>query len=338
MAAVWELENLRIYLYGKKLHLYTDHEASEPLNKRNRSKKQNSEISTMVRLPNSSLQRVASSNSNFTDYLSRSLVGGAIQEEIFDELYVINTLTEQTKLNIKYGPLFPDQSICNKTKIETKKGASEDENERYVNQSHTKRTFGKKYSENYFQQIERTAFQQYKTSTSNSGCSLKGNSKTAKIQNSSKNNTEFTEMDGKNFNHWGATRKIMEILRRRNISPETHKLIEGRNALSRTGTLRRRYDHHTQRTVFAPSRLNKRSRAEIDMIDSELTRRANRLGGSYQPKIEEVEEPKKIREEVELEQKAAANPEEVGVIMQGDNLPIVDLSKHNKEEKVAHYN
>ena len=30
LAVVWELEKFRFYLYGKVIHLYTDHQASEP--------------------------------------------------------------------------------------------------------------------------------------------------------------------------------------------------------------------------------------------------------------------------------------------------------------------
>ena len=70
----------------------------------------------------------------------------------------------------------------------------------------------------------------------------------------------------------------MNIVRRRNNSPETRRLEEQRNALSRPGMLRRRYDHQTQRTVFARSRPSKRSREEVVEIDAELIRRANRLG------------------------------------------------------------
>ena len=41
-----------------------------------------------------SLQHIAGSNLKFTDYLSRNPVGGATPEEIYDEEYVINILTE----------------------------------------------------------------------------------------------------------------------------------------------------------------------------------------------------------------------------------------------------
>ena len=134
-------------------------------------------------------------------------------------------------------------------------------------------------------------------------------------------------MDRENFYHRGATREIMDIIRRRNNSPETRRLVEQRIALSRPGTLRRRYDHQTQRTVFAPSQPNKCSREEIAEIDAVLLWRANRLGGGYQPLIEEQgEQLDEVREEGELENKVT---EEDSVIMRGNNLPIVDLSKYN---------
>ena len=128
----------------------------------------------------------------------------------------------------------------------------------------------------------------------------------------------------------------MEIIRRRNNCPETRRLIQQRNGLSRPGTLRRRYDHYTQRTVFAETRPNKRSREDIAEIDAEIMKRANRLGGGYQPIAEEEEEPEEIQEECELETENAETDED-SVIMRGDNLQIVDLSKYKTEGNEAHY-
>ena len=148
-------------------------------------------------------------------------------------------------------------------------------------------------------------------------------------------NTEITEMDRDNFYHWGATREIMEIIRRRNKSPKTRRLVDLRNNLSKPGTLRRRYDPHTQRTIFAPTRPNKRSREEIAEIDAELIQRTNRLGGGYHPLTEETGEPQNTEEgKIEPEQ---PETEEDSLILRGDNLPIVDLSKFNTEGKEAHY-
>ena len=86
------------------------------------------------------------------------------------------------------------------------------------------------------------------------------------------------------------------------------------------------------RTIFVPTRPNKRSREEIAEIDAELLRRANRLGGGYHPINFEEEETEEMREEGEVE---TAETEEDSVIMRGDNLPIVDLSKYNTDGKEA---
>ena len=322
---MWGLEKFRIYLYGKKVHLCTDHQALEPLIKRNRSKKQYSGRLTrwLDRLTHFdiSIQHIARSNLKFTDYLSRNPVGGATPEENYDEEYVINILAEQAELNLKYGQLFADQSKCSKRITERTKKNAEHKTERKTDQSQLNRTFENK---NHVNETE----QNKKTTSGQSDISIPKDSQTSNIE-------IFDNMERENFCHWGATREIMDIIRRRNNSTETRKLVEQRNALSRPGTLRRRYDHQTQRTVFAPSRPNKRSREEIAEIDAELIRRANRLGGSYQPLIEEQDEqPDEVREEGELENNET---EEDSVIMRGDNLPNVDLSKYNTEGKKAKY-
>ena len=46
----------------------------------------------------------------FTDFLSRNPVEGATIENMYDEQYVINILTEQAELNLKYGRVFTNQS------------------------------------------------------------------------------------------------------------------------------------------------------------------------------------------------------------------------------------
>ena len=229
---------------------------------------------------------------------------------------------------MKYGPIFADQSKREKPITKTKKDTSEEQNENRTKQSQTNRTFENKNSVNKDQRNGKTTSGQSKISTLESICSTKEIKSSKQDPKTRKLKTEITEMDREN----GATREIMEIIRRRNNSPETHRLIDQRNELSRPGTLRRRYDHYTQQTVFAPSRPNKRSREENAQIDAEIMRRANRLGGGYQPSIEEQDEPEEIREEGELEIENAET-EEDSVIMRGDNLPIVDLSKYNTDGK-----
>ena len=212
-----------------------------------------------------SIQQIAGSNLKFTDYLSRNPVGGATPEENYDEEYVIIILTEQAELNLKYGQLFEDQSKCSKEITERTKNNSEHKIEHKTDKSQLNRTFESK------NHVNETG-QNKKTTSGQSDISTLKVSQTSITEN-------FDNMDRENFYHWGATREIMDIIRRRNNSPETRRIVEQRNALSRPGTLRRRYDHQTQRTVFAPTRPNKRSKKEETAeIDAELIRRANRLG------------------------------------------------------------
>ena len=145
-------------------------------------------------------------------------------------------------------------------------------------------------------------------------------------------------MNRENLYHWGATPEILEIIRRRNKSPETRRLVERREALAKPGTLRRRYDTQSQRLIFTPSTPKKRRREEIAEIDSELTQRGNRIGGGYRPiQVEEEEEPEAPEEgELQAEQNTVDTKED-SVIMRGDNLPNVDLSKYHTDGKEAHY-
>ena len=171
---------------------------------------------------------------------------------------------------MKYGTLLANCSESCKTIIATENVASEEQNEKRNNQSHSNRTFEKVYGVNKIQQSERSTSGPSETSTQSSSCTPKESWKIAQNKRAPNLYTESTGMDREHFNHWGATRKIMEIIRRRNNSPETRRLVEQRNALSRPGNLRRRYDHQTQRTVFAPTRPNKRHREEIAEVDAEL--------------------------------------------------------------------
>ena len=85
LAVKWGLEKFRFYLYGKKVYLYTDHQALEPLIKRNRSNKQHSARVTkwLDRLTHFdiSIQHIAGNNLKFTDYFSRNPVGEPRQEK-----------------------------------------------------------------------------------------------------------------------------------------------------------------------------------------------------------------------------------------------------------------
>ena len=117
----------------------------EPLRKRNRCNKQYSARLTrwLDRLAHFdiAIQHIAGSNLEFTDYLSRNPVEGATPEDNYDEEYVINILSEQAKLNAKYGQLFADQSDISKRVTEIKNDRSENKIEQQENQSQASRKF-----------------------------------------------------------------------------------------------------------------------------------------------------------------------------------------------------
>ena len=148
LAVVWGLEKFRFHLYGKKVYLYTDHQALEPLIKRNRCNKQYSARLTrwLDRLArfDIAIQHISGSNLKFTDYLSRNPVKGATPENNYDEEYVNNILSEQAKLTAKYGQLFGDQSDTSKRVTETENGRSENKIEQQNNQSQASRIFENK--------------------------------------------------------------------------------------------------------------------------------------------------------------------------------------------------
>ena len=199
LAVVWGLEKFRFHLYGKKVHLYTDHQALEPLIKRNRSNKQYSARLTrwLDRLTHFdiSIQHIAGSNLKFTDYLSRNPVGGATPEENYDEEYVINILAEQAELNLKYGQLFADQSKCSKRITERTKKNSEHKTEHKTDQSQLNRTFENKSHVNETEQNK-------KTTSGQSDISTPKDSQQSNIENS----------DNMDHENWGATREIMDII------------------------------------------------------------------------------------------------------------------------------
>ena len=134
LAVVWGLEKFRFYLYGKKVFLYTDHQALEPLIKRNRCNRQYSARLTrwLDRLAHFdiAIQHIAGSNLMFTDFLSRNLVENATTEDVYDEQYVINILSEQTELNRKYGQIFADQSQSATERTKTTEFHSNDQSQR----------------------------------------------------------------------------------------------------------------------------------------------------------------------------------------------------------------
>ena len=109
LAVVWGLEHFRLYLYGKPIKLLTDHQALEPLMKRNRSNKTYSARLTrwLDRLAHFSINvsHIAGKHLALTDYLSRNPTAPPQADDAKDEEYVINNIAPHLKFMNKFGCL-----------------------------------------------------------------------------------------------------------------------------------------------------------------------------------------------------------------------------------------
>ena len=141
------------------------------------------------------------------------------------------------------------------------------------------RIFDNKINVNKVEQSARITFGQYEISSLNSSRPIKLNSKVAEKQKLSKSNSKITEMDRKVFTIWARHGRLWKQYRRE-TKARRGMLVEQRKTLSKPGTLRRRYDPHSQRTIIAPSRPNKHSREQISELDAELQQGANRQGAA----------------------------------------------------------
>ena len=109
LAVVWGLEHFRLYIYGKPIKLLTDHQALEPLIKRNRSNKTYSARLTrwLDRLAHFTINvnHIAGKHLALTDYLSRNPNAPPQQDEAYEEEYVINSIVPHYEFVSKVGCL-----------------------------------------------------------------------------------------------------------------------------------------------------------------------------------------------------------------------------------------
>ena len=136
LAVVWGLEHFRPYIYGKPIKPLTDHQALEPLIKRNRTNKTYSARLTrwLDRLVHFdiNIKHIAGKHLALTDYLSRNPISKPEPIENYDEEYVINCIMPLLEFINNYG------SVASQKQLEARTDQNE-QREQTINQSEPSR-------------------------------------------------------------------------------------------------------------------------------------------------------------------------------------------------------
>ena len=139
LAVVWGLEHFRLYIYGKPIKLLTDHQALEPLIKRNRSNKTCSARLTrwLDRLAHFTINvnHIAGKHLALTDYLSRNPTAPPQTDDAYDEEYVINNILSHYKFISKYG--------CLSNQSDQSEGGTDETEHKTNNKSRSKKRVNK---------------------------------------------------------------------------------------------------------------------------------------------------------------------------------------------------
>ena len=125
MAVVWGLEHLCLYIYGKPIKLLTDHQALEPLIKRNRSNKTYSArltrwLDQLAHFTNN-VNHIAGKHLALTDYLSRNPNAPPRQDEAYEEECVTNSIVPHYEFVSKVGCL-SNHFVQSQTRSEASNG------------------------------------------------------------------------------------------------------------------------------------------------------------------------------------------------------------------------
>ena len=135
----------------------------------------------------------------------------------------------------------------------------------------------------------------------------------------------------------------MELINKRKTSSATLWLVERRQKVTKTGTLRFITDCNLNRKMCVSRQPDERRRDEVAAIDLELSFRnneKNRWGGDYfefkEPKPSSNRERNIRPEQSTNERKPASSTEWSEVAKSSSNLPIVELKNYNIAKKKIH--
>ena len=120
-AVVWGLERFRFHLYGKQVQIFSDHQALEPLLKRNKINKQYSARLTRwldgLNHFDISLEYTAGKEINFTNFISRNPTEIAEPKVNYEEEFVINAIAQLATVNGRIGRIFDQSENTNTANI-----------------------------------------------------------------------------------------------------------------------------------------------------------------------------------------------------------------------------
>ena len=144
--------------------------------------------------------------------------------------------------------------------------------------------------------------------------------------------------------HWGANKKVMEVMNKRKKNPETLQLIERRNDINKPGSHRFKFDSSLNRKVWVPRRPNRRRRDEVAEFDLELFFRnseKNRWTGRYfefnEPEPGSSNKKTNIPEQNTIEPEPILGTEKIEVVKSPSNFPVVDLEDYGLADKAIQY-
>ena len=274
LAVDWGLERFRFHLYGKQIHFFSDHQALEPLLKKNKINKQYSARLTrwLHRLNHfdMTLKNTAGKETKFTDFISCNPTENAEPEANYEEVFVINAIAQLATVYGRIGRIFNQSENSNTTKTDSMHDTRKWTGTRgcKTNNGHSNSTLTA-YQTN-IDKSKRTAYSAQKTMADN---------------NNNRQNPDKFNRDNQLKYHWGADDEIMKIINRRDISPETKELAERRIELTKPGHMGYQWHKKLDREILLPRRPNDSDRKEIKRIDIRLRRKEEccdtHLGDGY---------------------------------------------------------
>ena len=223
LVVVWRLERFRFCLYGKQIQLFSDHQALEPLLKRNKTNKQYSARLTrwLDRLNHFDItfKHTDGKEIKFTDFVSRNPTKNPEPEENYEEEFVINAIGQLATVYARIGRIF-NQSETENTDSETN--------------MHETRTL-----------IDTRRNRANKSHTDSKYHSIQPLEKEISVNHSRMNNNNDENQNERQFwndrqirYHWSADDDNMTIIKSRKKSPETTELVRRRTGLARPGAMR----------------------------------------------------------------------------------------------------